>query len=104
MQDPKGAPIPDLAAELDRYRRRRGLTQHDLAQALKTSQPTVHRLLTRTGGRRRSVITAAQTLLAAEIAQLGLDEWTAKVASAAKNSERFRAMVDAGLALMNKSE
>jgi len=104
MPKPKDELGHDLAERLADYRRRRGLSQQDLAEALETSQPTVHRLLTRIGSRRRPVVAAAQALLAAEITQLGLDEWAARVAAAAKSSESFRAMVDAGLTLMNNHE
>ena len=96
--------ISDLGARLEDYRRRRGLTEHGLAKVLKTSQPTVHRLLKSEGNRRQVVILTAEALLAAEVSQLGRDEWLASVAKAADSSQSFRAMVDAGLALVNRNE
>ncbi len=96
--------ISDLGARLDDYRRRHALTEHGLAKVLKTSQPTAHRLLKGRGSRRKTVILAAETLLAAEVSLLGRDEWLASVAKAAESSKSFRAIVDAGLALVNRNE
>lgn len=96
--------ISDLGARLEVYRRRHALTEHGLAKVLKTSQPTVHRLLKGEGNRRQRLVLTAEALLAVEVSQLGRDEWLASVAKAAESSGSFRAMVDAGLALVNRNE
>ena len=89
---------------MERYRRRHGLTEAGLAKVLETSQPTIHRFLKNEGNRRQTLVLAAEALLAAEVNQLGRDDWLATVAAAAECSESFRAMVTAGLELMNKNE
>ncbi len=93
-----------MAAKLEDYRRRNALTEHALAKLLGTSQPTVHRMLKGKGRRRQPVVLAVEALLATEVGQQGREEWLSAVAAAAERSESFRAIVDAGLALVNRSE
>ena len=64
----------------------------------------MHRLLKGEGNRRQKVVLAAEACLAADVSHLERDEWLSTVAAAAERSESFRTIVNAGLALMNRTE
>lgn len=91
----------ELGASLDSYRAAHGLTQAELAARLKTSQPTLSRLLANNGNPRPALRQRIAALLATPAVVAAPESWVAAVQKAAESSPAFRAIVDAGLLLVN---
>lgn len=91
-----------LAKDLEFYRRRKGLTQNELAQQLGVSQPHLSRLLSggaMPGVKLRSRIAKVVGSGANDVRET---EWSRTVAKMAARSPSFRELVDAALRILDE--
>lgn len=102
MRSYKSKRKADIGRSLESYRVACGLTQAELAAQLQTSQPTLSRILADKGNPRPALRQRIAAFLTTREAIPLPDGWTATVLKAAEGSPAFRAIIDAGLRLVNK--
>jgi len=92
-----------FARTLDNFRRRKGMTQKELARRLSVSQPHISRILSGEVPPGDKLRLRASRLLSGQSASMQHSEWSEKIVAAADRSPAFRRLVAAALDLTKKS-